>query len=161
MLRLKLKTHKYVVQLNKIQSYSPCDALSILIDLQKKTVSLRTKQHIYESYITIHYQIILFFIKNINDYLNDGWLMKDVKRSAFKSSQTPWKLWKTVKTGVQASITVHLEEPIENSTEVFINYVIGLQVINFNILYQPLKFEHFTAIITTSSFCTCTPVLFC
>lgn len=52
--------------------------------------------------------------------------MKDVKRSAFKSSQTPWKLWKTVKTGVQASITVHLEEPIENSTEVFINYVIGL-----------------------------------
>lgn len=50
--------------------------------MQKKTVSLRTKQHIYESYITIHYQIILFFIKNINDYLNDGWLMKDVKRSA-------------------------------------------------------------------------------
>lgn len=129
--------------------------------MQKKTVSLRTKQHIYESYITIHYQIILFFIKNINDYLNDGWLMKNVKRSAFKSSQTPWKLWKTVKTGVQASITVHLEEPIENSTEVFINYVIGLQVINFNILYQPLKFEHFTVIITTSSFCTCTPVLFC
>lgn len=85
--------------------------------------------------------------------------MKNVKRSAFKSSQTPWKLWKTVKTGVQASITVHLEEPIENSTEVFINYVIGLQVINFNILYQPLKFEHFTVIITTSSFCTCTPVL--
>lgn len=84
--------------------------------------------------------------------------MKNVKRSAFKSSQTPWKLWKTVKTGVQASITVHLEEPIENSTEVFINYVIGLQVINFNILYQPLKFKHFTAIITTSSFCTCTPV---
>lgn len=116
--------------------------------MQKKTVSLRTKQHIYESYITIHYQIILFFIKNINDYLNDGWLMKDVKRSAFKSSQTPWKLWKTVKTGVQASITVHLEEPIENSTEVFINYVIGLQVINFNILYQPLKFEHFTAILS-------------
>lgn len=64
-----------------------------------------------------------------------------------------------MKTGVQASITVHLEEPIENSTEVFINYVIGLQVINFNILYQPLKFEHFTAIITTSSFFTCTPVL--
>lgn len=126
--------------------------------MQKKNC-IRTKQHIYESYITIHYQIILFFIKNINDYLNDGWLMKNVKRSAFKSSQTPWKLWKTVKTGVQASITVHLEEPIENSTEVFINYVIGLQVINFNILYQPLKFEHFTAIITTSSFCTCTPVL--
>lgn len=64
-----------------------------------------------------------------------------------------------MKTGVQASITVHLEEPIENSTEVFINYVIGLQVINFNILYKPLKFEHFTAIITTSSFFTCTPVL--
>lgn len=105
--------------------------------MQKKTVSLRSKQHIYESYITIHYQIILFFIKNINDYLNDGWLMKNVKRSAFKSSQTPWKLWKTVKTGVQASITVHLEEPIENSTEVFINYVIGLQVINFNILNNP------------------------
>lgn len=53
-----------------------------------------------------------------------------------------------MKTGVQASITVHLEEPIENSTEVFINYVIGLQVINFNILYQPLKFEHFTAILS-------------
>lgn len=53
-----------------------------------------------------------------------------------------------VKTGVQASITVHLEEPIENSTEVFINYVIGLQVINFNILYQPLKFEHFTEILS-------------
>lgn len=35
MLRLKLKTHKYDVQLNKIQSYSPCDALP---DLQKKTV---------------------------------------------------------------------------------------------------------------------------
>lgn len=66
-----------------------------------------------------------------------------------------------MKTGVQASITVHLEEPIENSTEVFINYVIGLQVINFNILYQPLKFEHFYSdFITTSSFFTCTPVFF-
>lgn len=69
--------------------------------------------------------------------------MKDVKRSA--------NTMKTMKDGENRCASFNHSS--------FINYVIGLQVINFNILYQPLKFEHFTAIITTSSFFTCTPVL--
>lgn len=86
--------------------------------------------------------------------------MKDVKRSAFKSSPTPWKLWKTVKTDVQAFIMVHLEEPVGKFNWSF--YQLCYSSSDYWFKY-PLPTHQFWTIFlkwfnTTSSFFTCTPV---
>lgn len=65
--------------------------------------------------------------------------MKNVKGSAFLSNPTPWKLWRMVNTDVQAFIMVHLEEPVGKFNWRFYD-VIGLQIIDVNILYQAINF---------------------
>lgn len=123
--------------------------------MQKKTVSLRTKQHIYESYITIHYQIILFFIKNINDYLNDGWLMKDVKRSA--------NTMKTMKDGENRCASFH-HSSFRGTNRKFdwSFYQLCYRSSSYQFQYPlqtPQVWTFYSDFITTSSFFTCTPVL--